>query len=106
MSTEVITAIITAVTTLLVSIGTWHISMKQYRAKTNESIAAAIEAIKETVTENHAQVQVHLAEIDLEIKTLSERVEKHNQVLDRTHELEKNVALNTNEINHLKEKVS
>ena len=106
MSTEVITATITAVTTLLVSIGTWHISMKQYRAKTNESIAAAIESIKETVTENHAQVQVHLAEIDLEIKTLSERVEKHNQVLDRTHELEKNVALNTNEINHLKEKVS
>ena len=106
MSTEIITAIITGVTTLLVSIGTWHVSMKQYRAKTNESIAAAIEAIKDTVTENNAKVQEHLSIIDYEVKTLSERVDKHNNLIDRTYKLEADVKLNTSEINHLNEKVS
>ena len=105
MSPEIATAVISAVTTLLVSMGTWHVTMKQYRIKNEEMVGKAISDIKNTVTENHAQVQVHLAEIDLEIKTLSERVEKHNQVIDRTRELEKTVALNKNEIEHIREKV-
>lgn len=104
MSTEVLTAIISAVTTLLVSIGTWHISMHQYRAKNESMVRDAIEDVKDTVTKTTADTQEHLAVIDLKIETLSERVEKHNQVIDRTRELEKTVAINSNDIEHLKER--
>lgn len=105
MTPEFITAMISAGTTLLVSIGTWHVSMKQYRLKNERMVADAIEDVKDTVTKTNADTQEHLAIIDLEIKTLSERVEKHNNVIERTFDLEKHVALNTSEINHLKEQI-
>ena len=79
MSNEVLTAIISAITTLMVSIGTWHVSMRQYRAKNEEMVDRAISDIKDSVTKNHADTKEHLALIDLKIETLSNRVEKHNQ---------------------------
>jgi len=98
VSTEVLTAIISAVTTLLVSIGTWHISMAQYRAKNMDMVDNAISEVKDTVTANISDIQSHLAVIDLEIKTLSDRVDKHNQVIERTNALEKDVAVQTEQI--------
>ena len=105
-SIEVIKTLITAFTTLLVSLGTWHISMRQYRLKNQETIDKAIDDVKDTVTRRSAETQEHLAVIDLKIETLSERVEKHNKVIERTFDLEKSVALNTSEINHIKERIS
>lgn len=116
MPTEVLTAIITAVTTLLVSIGTWHVTMRQYRATTNKSIIDAItdvkeytrnelEGVKDDISNVNSNVQEHMAIIDLKVETLSSRVEKHNQLIERTYELEKNVSLNTSEIEHLKERI-
>lgn len=116
MPTEVITAIITAFTTLLVSIGTWHVTMRQYRATTNKSIIDAItdvkeytrnelEGVKDDISNVNSNVQEHMAIIDLKVETLSSRVEKHNQLIERTYELEKNVSLNTSEIEHLKERI-
>lgn len=98
MSAEVITAIISAVTTLLVSIGTWHVTMRQYRQKNSEMVTKAIDEVKDTVTANNADIQQHLAVIDLKIETLSTRVDKHNQVVDRTIALEKDVAVQTEQI--------
>lgn len=98
MSTEIITAIISAVTTLLVSIGTWHISMHQYRAKNISMVDNAISEVKDTVTANISDIQSHLAIIDLEIKTLSERVEKHNGVIERTYKLEQDSAVQAEQI--------
>lgn len=103
-SIEIIKTLITAFTTLLVSLGTWHVSMRQYRTKNESMVRDAIEDVKDTVTKTTADTQEHLAVIDLKIETLSDRVEKHNQVIDRTRELEKTVAINSNDIEHLKER--
>lgn len=98
MSTEVVTAIISAVTTLLVSLGTWHISMKQYRLRNMDMVTKAIDEVKDTVTANNADIQQHLALIDLKIQTLSDRVDKHNGVIERTVQLEKESMLHTEQI--------
>ena len=98
MSTEVITAIITAITTLLVSLGTWHVSMRQYRLKNMDIVTKAIDEVKDTVTANNADIQQHIALIDLKIQTLSDRVEKHNEVVDRTYKLEQESVLHTEQI--------
>jgi Zn-dependent metalloprotease len=98
MSTEVITALISGAVTLLVSIGTWHVSMKQHRIKTQAAMTEAIDDMKDTMTANNAEIQQHLAVIDLKIETLSDRVEKHNQVIDRTRVLEKDVAVHEEQI--------
>lgn len=98
MSAEVITAIISAVTTLLVSLGTWHVTMRQYRLKNEGMVTKAIEDVKDTVTSNNADIQQHLAVIDLKIETLSNRVDKHNQVVERTTVLERDVAVQTEQI--------
>lgn len=98
MSTEVITAIITAITTLLVSLGTWHVSMRQYRIKNMDIVTKAIDEVKDTVTANNADIQQHLAVIDLKIETLSNRVEKHNGVIERTYKLEQETAVHTEQI--------
>ena len=98
MSSEVLTAIISAVTTLLVSLGTWHISMKQYRLRNMDMVTKAIDEVKDTVTANNADIQQHLAVIDLKIQTLSDRVEKHNGVVERTYKLEQELAVHTEQI--------
>lgn len=98
MSAEVITAIISAVTTLLVSIGTWHVTMRQYREKNAKMVDDAIDSIKDSVTAYNADIQQHLAVIDLKIETLSNRVDKHNQVVERTTVLERDVAVQTEQI--------
>lgn len=104
-SIEITKTLITAGTTLLVSLGTWHVSMRQYREKNESMVKDAIEDVKDTVTKTNADMQEHLSILDLKMETLSERVYKHNQLIDRTYELEKNVTLNTSEINHIKERI-
>jgi len=98
MTAEIVTAIISAVTTLLVSLGTWHVSMRQYRLKNSEMVTKAIDEVKDTVTANNADIQQHLALIDLKIQTLSDRVEKHNGVIERTYKLERESAVHTEQI--------
>ena len=46
-----------------------------------------------------AQLKEWHAVTDLKIETLSERVEKHNQVIERTYKLEKDVAVIQEKIN-------
>lgn len=98
MTAEIVTAIISAVTTLLVSLGTWHVSMRQYRLKNGEMVTKAIDEVKDTVTSNNADIQQHLALIDLKIQTLSDRVEKHNGVIERTYKLEQDSAVQAEQI--------
>ena len=109
MPVEVITAIISAVITLIVSIGTWHVTMRQYRMKNGEMVTKAIDEVKNTVTANNADIQQHLAlidlkiqnmseTIDLKIQTLSDRVERHNGVVERTNKLEQDSAVQAEQI--------
>jgi peptidoglycan hydrolase CwlO-like protein len=117
MPTEVITALISAGVTLFVSIGSWHISNHTTRKQDQEKLQTMldehkadtrkqIDSLKDEITDFNSQVQVHLAELDMAIKTLSDRVEKHNNLIDRTYKLESEVRMNTSEINHLKERIS
>lgn len=98
MSTEVATAIISAVTTLLVSIGTWNVTMRQHREKTQQDMNKALDEVKDTMTVSNANIQQHLSIIDLKIETLSNRVEKHNGVIERTYKLEQESAVHTEQI--------
>ena len=50
-----------------------------------------IQSLKDDVTDMGANLQQKVALIDLQIGTLSERVEKHNNVIERTYKLEQKV---------------
>lgn len=106
MSAEIVTAIISAVTTLFVSLGTWHVSMRQYRLKSSEMVTKAIDEVKDTVTSNNADIQQHLALIDLKIQTLSDRVEKHNGVIERTYKLEQDSAVQAEQIADIRSRLA
>jgi len=114
MPTEVLCALISGVVTLLVSIGTWHFSAKKDRYKQREDIKAELikyheknreeikdirendlREIREDVSSMGANLQQKIAIVELElghtrndITTLSTRVEKHNNVIERVFKLE------------------
>lgn len=114
MPTEIITALISGCTTLLVSIGTWHFSAKKDREKQRDDIKAELikyheknrEEIKEIrdkdlreirddLSNMGANLQNKIALIELSlghtqdsITALSNRVEKHNGVIERVYHLE------------------
>jgi len=111
MPTEVITALIAGFVTLVTSIGTWHFSAKKDRDKTREDLIKQLNAyyeknreaitdirqndlqdIRDDVTDMAASLQSKIAVIEEQIRTLSTRVEKHNQVIERTYKLEQAVA--------------
>lgn len=109
MPTEVITAIISAITTLIVSIGTWHVSTRNEREKTQKQTVALFEsyrdelrgkmdALRDDVTQVNATVQQQISVLEIKIDTLSERVEKHNNVIDRTYKLEQESAVQAEQI--------
>ena len=110
MDTAIITAIISAVTTLIVSMGTWHISAKQARKKETEELQKVIESyrdelrakfdsLKDEVTQVNATVQQQVAQVEWKIDTLSSRVEKHNNVIDRTYKLEEKTEVQEQRLN-------
>lgn len=114
MPTEIITALISGCTTLLVSIGTWHFSAKKDREKQRDDIKAELikyheknreeikdirdndlREIRDDVANMGANLQNKIALIELSlshtqdsITALSNRVEKHNGVIERVYHLE------------------
>lgn len=102
MDISIINTIITGAVTLLVSFGTWHLSMKKDRDKIKEDLSKAIndnhdeyskgiQEIKDDLSDMGASLQQKIAVIEVQIDTLSDRVEKHNQVMERTFKLEQAV---------------
>lgn len=111
MPTEIWCALIAGIVTLITSIGTWHFSAKKDRDKTREDLMKTLneyyeknraeitkirqndlQEIRDDVSELGANLQQKIAVIEVNINTLSSRVEKHNQVIERTYKLEQNVA--------------
>lgn len=88
MDATIICALISASVTLLVSIGTWQVSAKRDRDKTRDMFKQDLADIKDDVTAINATIQNQIAIIDLKIETLSQRVEKHNNVVERMYKLE------------------
>lgn len=106
MSTEVITAIISAVTTLIVSIGTWQVANRDSRRKSEEAMRNMLDEHKDEITQTVSSIQEHISIIDLKIETLSDRVDKHNNLVDRMYRVENRTDLQDKDIEHLKEKIS
>ena len=110
MPTEIWCAIIAGGITLVTSIGTWHFSAKKDRDKTREDLLNTLndyynknraeitdirqndlQEIRDDLTSVGANLQQKIAVIETQINTLSARVEKHNQVTERTFKLEQAV---------------
>lgn len=127
MDSTIITALITAGTTLIVSIGTWHVSAKASKKKDQEELRKLMsdqkdelqkmiegyrkelhdkfDELQEDVTKVNADVQQHIAVITVKIDELSNRVEKHNQVIDRTGALEERTNQLVKQIDRLEGRV-
>jgi len=93
MDSEIITALISGFTTLLVAMGTWHFTSRKDRAENKELIMKNIQGLKDDITSVNATVQQQIAIIDIKITDLTKQVERHNQVVDRTYALEKAVGI-------------
>lgn len=87
--------IITQVTAILIASGGWYFGAKKDREKTREVMKQEIQDLKNDVTDMGANLQSKIALLELsldhtreDIKTLSNRVEKHNGVVERVFHLE------------------
>lgn len=120
MSSEIICAIISGVVTLAVSFGTWHLSMKQDRDKLKDELRAALTEYYEknrseirNIRENDLQnirddlmdMRQEIAVIKVNINTLSERVDKHNNVIDRTYKLEQASVLHDEQLKNMDHRI-
>lgn len=105
----------TVVGSLIVAFGTWHVSMKSARDKDTKALTEALANHKEEMQaalNNHkkeidksfrdlqdevssvnATVQTQVALIDTKLETLSDRVERHNNVIERTYKLERDTSV-------------
>lgn len=78
----------------------------KFRETTKNSIVSLEASFANTLNRNREEymngikdVQTSVAVIDTKIQELSNRVEKHNSVVERTYALEKDVAVLQSEIN-------
>lgn len=109
MSETIITTLITAVSTLLVTFVTCYFTIKKDREKQVEEIKgvlnqhreeylSGIRDVQDEVLKVNSTVQQQIAIIELKIDTLSERVDKHNSVIERTFKLEQASAVHEEKI--------
>jgi len=91
MDTQLIGVIISQVGAILIASGGWYFAAKRDREKTRELMKQEIQDLRDDVTDMGANLQQKIALIDLQITGLSDRVEKHNQVLERVFKLEQKV---------------
>lgn len=91
MDTAIICALISGAVTLVGSLTTWRITAKKDQDETRKQLKAEIDGLKDDVSGINATIQQQIAVIDIKIETLSSRVEKHNNVIERTYKLEQAV---------------
>ena len=90
----ILTTLISVAGSFLVAYGTWTVQMKQARQKEHDEIVRLLEAHK-----NDTELQIALIQKD--IRTLSDRVDKHNNVIERTILLEQKTAVQEEQIKTL-----
>lgn len=104
---------ITAGMSLIVALGTWHVTMKKDREKQTEEVKqvldkhreeylSGIQEVKDEVSSVKSTVKLNQAVTNEKIDTLSDRVERHNNVIDRTYKLESEMAVAKEEISVVK----
>lgn len=92
MPTEIVVALISGAVTLIGSLTTWRITSRKDQDKTREELKTNIESLKDDISSVNANFQQQFAVMDVKIETLSNRVEKHNNVIERTYKLEQAVT--------------
>lgn len=109
MSEAVITTIISTIASLIVAFGTWTVTMKKDREKQMDEIKTILNAhrdeylgkirdVQDDITQVNSTVQQQIAVIDVKIGELSDRVERHNNVIERTFKLEQTTAVHEEKI--------
>lgn len=109
MNVEIICALISGSVTLLVSLLTWQTSVKKDREKTNAELRKTLDehyertqmdlqGIRDNLTDMGANLQQKIAILEVQLShtndnvvNLSNRVDKHNNVIERTFKLEQTV---------------
>lgn len=112
----IVSTIITGLISLAVAFGTWHVSLKKDREKQFDEIKEILDNhreeyldkirnVQEDITGVNATVQQQIAIIELKIDVLSERVDKHNGVIDRTAALEATAKVHEKAISNLEKEI-
>ena len=106
MDSAVIGAIVTQIGAILVASGGWYFGAKKDREKTREMMLKEIQDLKSDVTDMGANLQQKISIIELSLShtndnvlALSNRVEKHNQVIERVYRCEDTDKLLDEKIN-------
>ena len=105
----VVNTVISSGISLLVAFGTWHVTMKKDREKQVEQVKAilnehreeylsGIRDVKDDVSQVQATMQNQTGIIELKLNTLSERVDKHNNLVERMYHLEESDAVRQEQI--------
>ena len=112
----IVNTLISSGISLIVAFGTWHVTMKKDREKQTEEVKqvldkhreenlSRIQELKDEVSSIKSTVQLNQAVTNEKIDTLSDRVERHNNVIDRTYKLEREMAVAKEEISVVKTNV-
>ena len=95
MDSSVMGVIITQIGAILIASGGWYFGAKKDREKTREMMSKDIQNLRNDLTDMGANLQNKIAVIELQLahtrddlNTLSARVEKHNNVIERVFRLE------------------
>lgn len=105
----IVNTLISSGISLLVAFGTWHITMKKDREKQvdevkevlnkhREEYLSGIRSVQDDVTQVNATVQQQIGIIELKLDTLNERVDKHNNLVERMYHLEESDAVRQEQI--------
>lgn len=105
----VLNTVISSGISLLVAFGTWHVTMKKDREKQVEEVKtilnshreeylSGIRSVQDDVTQVNATVQQQIGIIELKLDTLNERVDKHNNLVERMYHLEECDAVRQEQI--------
>ena len=125
---QLLTASITAGVSLLVAMGTWNVQMKSSRDKQAEELRTILQEyrdenknlinthredmdkefneLRDEVTAVNATVQQQVAIVEVKISELSQHVEAHNRMIERTYALETTTAVHTQQIANLERTVN
>lgn len=125
---QLITGLVTAAVSLLVAMGTWRVQMKTSREKQSEELRSLLQQyrdenrdlitshredmdkefneLRDEVTAVNATVQQQVAIVDVKISELSQHVEAHNRMIERTYALETTTAVHTQQIANLERAIN
>lgn len=105
----IVNTLISSGISLIVAFGTWHFTMKKDREKQvdevreilnkhREEYLSGIRDVQDDVTQVNATVQQQIGIITLKLDTLNERVDKHNNLVERMYHLEESDAVRQEQI--------